>query len=257
MWKLLFESVQGLSHLRTDQPCQDSCSARELSLGAETVLVLACSDGAGSAELSHVGSRLACDSIVELITSEIQQRERLPEITSNLIQDWLHRLHDQLDEEAKQRDAPLRQLACTLLAAIVGETSAAFLQIGDGAIVVADEGSYKHVFWPQSGEYANTTNFVTDLAFEDSLLFDFHAARIDEIALLTDGLQMLALSFSEKRAHEPFFRPMFQSLRDVASAEELSAPLRDFLGSPQINDRTDDDKTLILATRVQCNDSSL
>jgi hypothetical protein len=231
--------------------------ASELSLGEETVLVLACADGAGSAEWSHVGSRLACDFLFTLVENDIKTLDKLPEITYETALDWVRRLHDRFEEEAAALQIPPRQLATTILAAIVGESQAAFFQIGDGAIVVQDEGSYRHVFWPQSGEYANSTNFLTDSSFPQSLVFELRPNRIDEIALLTDGLQMLALSFGEKRAHEPFFAPMFQALRAASDANELDAPLRAFLESPRINERTDDDKTLVLATRIHSHDAAI
>ena len=39
-------------------------------------------------------------------------------------------------------------------------------EFGDGAIVALLEEAYQVIFWPQSGEYVNTTNFVTDQEFE-------------------------------------------------------------------------------------------
>jgi hypothetical protein len=72
---------------------------------------------------------------------------------------------------------------------------------------------------------------------------------VDEVSLLTDGLQMLALCLGDKRVHSPFFLPMFRALRATDSTSALQKPFRDFLSSPRVNDRTDDDKTLILATR--------
>jgi hypothetical protein len=146
----------------------------------------------------------------------------------------------------------LRELACTLLLAVVGERAAAFSQIGDGAIVISVNQEYETVFWPQSGEYINTTNFVTDDRWEDHLEFSVRHEAIDEVALFTDGLQALVLSYAEKRAHCPFFAPLFRTLRDAPSPDELAAPLRRFLDSPRVNDRTDDDKSLIVAARPAC-----
>jgi hypothetical protein len=60
---------------------------------------------------------------------------------------------------------------------------------------------------------------------------------------------MLALSYASKSAHQPFFARMFAALRKVGDREDLVVPLRQFLDSPAVNDRTDDDKTLVLATR--------
>ncbi|CAM2143379.1 Protein phosphatase 2C domain-containing protein [Pararobbsia alpina] len=106
------------------------------------------------------------------------------------------------------------------------------------------------IFWPESGEYANTTYFVTD----PDAIAHLHAAMIeapDEVSLLTDGLQRLALVFATREAHSPFFEPMFAALRgvDPSRCVQLNSELARFLSSPAINARTDDDKTLVVATR--------
>ena len=64
MWKLLFESAQGVGHSRFGEPCQDHAIGTCVSIAGETVLVAACSDGAGSAVMSEVGSRVAVDEFV-------------------------------------------------------------------------------------------------------------------------------------------------------------------------------------------------
>ncbi len=249
MWKTLYQSVQGTSHGRTGQPCQDSSTARELSLKNETVLILACSDGAGSAEHSEIGSRLACDRIVEVISGELQTQDALPTILAEQALGWTRQVHQALAAEADSREIPIRQLACTLLFAVVGQSGAAFGQIGDGAIVVWQDERYQNIFWPQSGEYVNTTYFVSDARFESCFEFAWCSGSIDELALFTDGLQMLGLNFQEKQAHGPFFAPMFETLRKQQPAD-LAVPMRTFLESPELAERTDDDKTLVLATRV-------
>ena len=117
-------------------------------------------------------------------------------------------------------------------------------------MVVWRDARYQNVFWPQSGEYVNTTNFITDPRFESFLEFTWRDAPEDEVALFTDGLQMLGLNFRDKQAHGPFFAPMFQSLQKQDKPEDLIGPLRAFLESPELAERTDDDKTLVLATRI-------
>jgi len=250
MWKTLYQSVQGTSHQRGGQPCQDSCTAREVSLAGETVLVLACSDGAGSAELSAIGSRLACDTIAECVAGELRQCDALPKITAEQATGWFRQVHEAIAAAADARQVEPRQLACTLLFAVLGRSGAAFGQVGDGAIVVWQDAMYQNVFWPQSGEYVNTTNFITDPRFASFLDFTWRDAPVDEVAMFTDGLQMLGLDFRDKRAHGPFFGPMFERLRHEARPDELMGPLRAFLESPELAARTDDDKTLVLATRV-------
>jgi hypothetical protein len=144
----------------------------------------------------------------------------------------------------------LRDLACTLLTTIVGEERAFFAQIGDGAIVYPQGEALTYAFWPQAGEYASTTFFLTGQDFEERLEFRTHQGRVDELAVITDGLQPLALHYASRTVHGPFFEPMFHSLRQSPEVDNLEGPLRQFLKSQPVIDKTDDDKTLVLATRI-------
>jgi hypothetical protein len=141
------------------------------------------------------------------------------------------------------------------LGLLIGESSAACLQVGDGVMVLADseERTYNHVFWPDRGEYANMTHFVTQDDAIEHLQFESIGRRIVEAALLTDGLQTVALNYQEQTAYEPFFKGLFAPLR-AATAEGNSPTLADslaaFLSSPRVNEKTDDDKTLVLASRA-------
>ena len=51
---------------------------------------------------------------------------------------WHRRVRERLSAEAERRSARLREFACTLLTAVVGERFAAFSQIGDGAIILEE-----------------------------------------------------------------------------------------------------------------------
>jgi hypothetical protein len=69
---------------------------------------------------------------------------------------------------------------------------------------------------------------------------------------MTDGLQPLALHYASQSVHEPFFHGMFQPLHGSPGSAEvpaLSASLEEFLSSERVRMRTDDDVSLILATR--------
>jgi len=150
---------------------------------------------------------------------------------------------------AREAGVELRELSCTLLVALVDERSGVFFQVGDGAIVYRAADGYRPALWPQQGEYANCTWFVTDDAVAERVAA-VRVAGVHELALLTDGLQGLALVFETRGAHGPFFAPMFAMLRAERRPEELTEPLREFLDSPAVNSRTGDDKTLVLATRL-------
>ena len=97
------------------------------------------------------------------------------------------------------------------------------------------------------------TYFVTEEDALDHLHVCVTTARIDEIAMFSDGIQRLALLFEQRTAHHPFFESMFKVLRssNVADCGKLDQQLAGFLNSQAINKRTDDDKTLVMATRAR------
>ena len=55
-----------------------------------------------------------------------------------------------------------------MLGFVSGDRYSTYFQIGDGGIVVSNEENYDTVFWPEQGEYANTTFFISDDAFSRS-----------------------------------------------------------------------------------------
>lgn len=250
MWKVLAKSVQGSSHKRVDSVCQDACQVADYLKEESAILVLTASDGAGSAEHSDVGSQLACQVVHRIVNERLQQSPELFAVSRDDAIGWYEQVRSELQQEADARAVPVRQLACTLLIAVVTDSGAAFCQVGDGAIVIRDQEGLRPVFWPQSGEYANTTNFVTSCRLEQDLMFEWHEGAIEELSLFTDGLQSLALNYATKQAHQPFFTPLLETLRKHPNPEELLGPMQAFLESKNVTDRTDDDLTLILATRI-------
>ena len=126
-----------------------------------------------------------------------------------------------------------------------------------GAIVVdavpPSEG-YDCVFWPAHEEYENVTFFAAEPNAAEHLQWALVDRRVEELALFSDGLQRLALDYAGQRPHAPFFRSMLSPLlaggAGGADGDGLSRSLAAFLDSPRVNDRTDDDKTLMLAIRA-------
>jgi hypothetical protein len=239
MWKIVFGSVQGTSHVQSGKPCQDYSAGTVVG----TTVVAACADGAGSAELSQLGSKAAVERFLEAATP----LEAAP--TREQLESWVAAARARVLEEAAANETTPRQLACTFLVAIVGETWAAFAQIGDGVIVFDGPEGYELAFWPDNGEYANTTRFLTEDDYREHLRIEIVERQVTELAVLTDGLQMLALDFTQARVHARFFAPLLNTVRNGPDTEVLRAALLEFMDSKRVNDRTDDDKTLILATR--------
>ncbi len=253
-WRHVRASVAGVAHLAVGAGCQDACAAQLLS-GPESspVLVLAAADGAGSAALSGAGAELACQTLLAECAAWLADAPA-EDWTPAAAEKMLQQVRTALGRLAADTGQPIREFACTLLGAVVAADRALFLQIGDGAIVIgAPNQGYRPVFWPQTGEYANETYFVTDIAAATHLECAILSEPVAELSLLTDGLQRLALHYQTRQAHEPFFRPLFQRLRahpEPGCPAILATALERLLAGPAINQRTHDDKTLILATRL-------
>lgn len=261
-WRALGACVAGTSHAGTGQPCADACEVRVLKTATGgSLLVAAAADGAGNSERAPEGARLACEGVLKLArawakgprkTKKRRPTRDLTQFDRKEVERWIESVRSRIEAAARAEQRDPHDFSCTLLVALVDEAWAVFFQIGDGAIVYRDEaGEYALAFWPQQGEYANWTWFVTDAAATVRVQSSL-AERVHEVALLTDGLQGLALRFASREAHGPFFAPLFERLRREPSTDldGLHGELALFLDSPAVNQRTDDDKTLVLATRL-------
>jgi Protein phosphatase 2C len=254
-WRSVAASVIGTSHEKTGGACQDANDCQiYASPAGEKILAAAVADGAGSAGCGAEGAAITCRALVGLMVEHLDSGRTVEQVTLDTVRSWIATIQSLLEEEARAVSRERRDFACTVLGLLVGESCAACLQVGDGAIVLADseEHAYGHVFWPDRGEYANTTHFVTEDDAIGHLQFESINRRVVEAALLTDGLQTIALNNQQRTAHEPFFKGLFAPLRtaEEGCSRELSESLAAFLSSPRVNDKTDDDKTLVLASRI-------
>ncbi|MEO5822813.1 MAG: PP2C family serine/threonine-protein phosphatase [Vicinamibacteraceae bacterium] len=249
MWRHLAASIQGAAHVRNGVPCQDSSVVTDLA--ADAGLLLACADGAGSATCADVGAATACRALVDAVGRFTDAGGRIDTLTQDVAATWLDDIRAAIQAQADAASLTPRDFACTLVAALVGDTSSAFLQIGDGAIVTASPTAAEVVFWPEQGEYANTTYFVTGADAHKRLRLDVRPTPVHDVALFTDGLQHIALRYETRAPHQPFFDPMFARLRADDAWPGLGGALASFLRSDAISTRTDDDCTLVLACRCE------
>ena len=250
MWRYMAASVQGTSHQRNNTPCQDYSTAIELS--DASLLLLVCSDGAGSGSRSELGSEVACRTLVDEVTKFACLGGRIENATRETALEWLEAIRTKLDTQARALGLTTRDLACTLIGALIASDSAAFFQVGDGAVVtLSGDNGYRTVFWPDQGEYANTTYFVTGPDAADRLRLEICSEPVSDVALFTDGLQHIALRYESKTPHGPFFAPMFARLRSEEHWHSLREPLIGFLRSEAVTKRTDDDCTLVLASQCE------
>ena len=254
-WRYATASALGTSHQKTATVCQDAhlCAALPHPPGGETLAVFI-ADGAGSARFADQGAQFACRHFGDRVAAFLREGYTVGAVTREVAADWLRTFQLELQLLADDAGVPLREFACTVLGSLFDDASAVYFQVGDGVIAILDPSTneYQWIFWPDRGEYANTTYFATEPNAFEQLQFESRPESPMEVAVLTDGLQALALDYKTQTAHTPFFRGLFPPLRRSAAGHDvtLSEQLLLFLNSPRINSRTDDDKTLVLATRI-------
>lgn len=213
-------------------------------------LIACVADGAGSAKFSDAGSAIASQAIVERAAAFLEAGGKLPQLEKQDVLRWCEDVRGRIGREAADRNCETRSLATTICAALIAPDFACYFQIGDGVMVARRHGIYGVVFWPQSGEYANSTNFLTSPQYENHLEFVATDTVCSDVALMTDGLERLALRFDTQTPHVPFFEPFFHAIRAAEDYTGLNAALESFLASAPVRERSDDDKTLVLASLV-------
>jgi hypothetical protein len=249
VWRHISQSVSGRHHRNEGAECQDSCLVRLLGDEPDVALVACVADGAGSCAFSAFGAQLACQSIIQCAESHFAANGGLAGLDAEAVLQWCDEARRSIGEHAEANNRQLRDYASTLCASVITPGGSIFFQIGDGAIVACKNQVIGVVFWPQSGEYINTTNFLTSPEYREQVQVCATADGFSEVALITDGLERLALQFHNFTPYPPFFQPLFGALRSAPDPTALSGDLRLFLQSDSIQNKNDDDKTLVLASR--------
>lgn len=252
-WRYAHASAVGTAHAAQNTPCQDRFLCRSIETNAGEILIAAVADGAGSASDGQVGAEIACQFFVEQTAEFLKSADA----SVKLLNDEFGRrliafVQEKIAAVALESGKPTREFASTFLGAVVGASGAAFYQIGDGALVYSisgETGSYRFGIEPAEAEYVNMTDFVTDAAAAERLRFNFVEEAVEDLVLFSDGIFAVAVDYQTAKPHEPFLMPMLAPLRTGENLGGLNEKLERFLASPKINEKTDDDKTIILASR--------
>lgn len=247
-WKVISASVSGLDHENSGTPCQD---ANYFKILRNKILVSAVADGAGTALMGDLGAKIAVESAVRNVRIKSSEISKLDdEKWKEILIGSFKSAQEAIEKEAKEKGMAVRDFATTLSLVIAYPGVVVAGQIGDGAIILADNEGLIALTKPQNGEYINETTFIVLPDALDTIQIEFWRGDFTNIAIISDGLQMIALKMPEHAPYDPFFMPLFHF---VTGAEEIEAQeqLTKFLRSERIRERTTDDLTLFLATLIQ------
>lgn len=260
-WRIAKASVIGTGHIKAEMPCQDSHYVRVVG----DTLIVAVSDGLGSAAHSEIGSALACEVATDYVA------QRLTQTTPNRWQQLIHTLGNQtpaepdyadilhtafvrarqtLEEEANRQATALREYACTLLMIIVTPQQWHSLHIGDGALVgIYADDSVQTLSLPDNGEFINVTVPLTSSEYLSHMRAQHKHEGLTGVAAVSDGVQPMCINFKTGAAYAGFFRPVIQWLRTHTQLSQLDDALSTMLDSDKLRQKSDDDMTLVIALR--------
>ncbi len=232
-------ALTGKKHLLENKPCQDFSKYAHNN----SIQVIALADGAGCSNYSQIGSKITTEMVCKLILEKFNYLIHLStsEISSSIVTE----IQVLLSSEADKQGLEVRDLSSTLLFAATDGDKLLYGHIGDGYIVrVVNNEPTEVLSYPDNGEYANQTYFITNPDAASLLkvnVVPMHRESI--IYLLSDGPS--AVLFQKK----PFeissvFQNIFKWISDNSTEKAYEAILENFKDS--ISVRTNDDCSLAL-----------
>jgi serine/threonine protein phosphatase PrpC len=226
LWLLTGASVIGPGHDLEGTPNQDAFLNRQLSGGFLSVVC----DGMGSKPNSHVGSRLACRAVYEVIRN-VEYGIDSQFLVNSVYSRWLTLL-----DGSPENDAVTTCLICW------GNSSGSvrYFQLGDGRIVAP-----KHFIENESANFSNeTTGFGISTSFSDWRTGEFVLNRGQCVAIMTDGIsEDLQLG-----CEGDLLAALTQSLKGRSSRRSKKVLVEELQDWPTPNHL--DDKTISVVVRL-------
>jgi len=279
-WTMVGTSVIGKGHISAKIPCQDYCKYESLGKGWGIAIV---SDGAGSAEFSHFGSKIIVEKGIirfkELIEKEgWLKNNELPDDAKwqQVTYSTLKAIRDDMEMFAKTKKISLKSLNATVIVLIHSPLGILATHVGDGRSGYKNKnGEWEALIKPHKGEEANQTIFLPS-DFWDISQFQISGVSVPEniiireqvlaFTLMSDGCENTAWQYYQKneetgkfydpnKPHPPFFEPLCETLQsfhnDKVDLKERKEKWNKFLtdGTKSFENETDD-KTMILGVLI-------
>lgn len=265
-WRIARASVIGTGHIRADMPCQDSNYVMQVG----DSVIIAVSDGLGSAKYSDVASQFVCRTVVDHLSHVVVAQHATHTVQPTLLQklfggtdapapiiqqamiDATVATRDALVNLAQTNGHELREYGCTLMVAILAPNDWHVLHIGDGAVVGLESATVvKTLSTPDNGEYINVTVPLTSSEYRSHLRYAQGSDALYGMALLSDGVQPMCINYKTGVAYPGFFTPLIQWLAAIPETELSHAHpnLSKLLDSDKLRQKSDDDMTLVLVLR--------
>lgn len=238
-------------------------------------------DGAGSAPLSSLGSKIACEtagniiaealadldkkqSVVDAIdeysknNTNAEAKKKLKTQVYKIIVTAAYEAHKAIAMEAKSKGEELKLYHTTLLITICRKINQGYFvggfQIGDGISAILKKGEpVKLLGWPDSGEYAGQTNFITDARIfktAEALMERIYVEYIqdfDAIYSMTDGISDPLFGDEKNLKLTEKWNEFNNNVTEALNLENGVSPDKNLLKWMEFyEEREHDDRTLVI-----------
>lgn len=244
------QSVIGTGHIKSNLPCQDTF---EMDLTSSNVSILAVADGLGSVTRSKDGAEMAVAAAMGYLTANIAYIPTTKLGWEELLKDTFKVANKVIADISTEEGQIPHDFATTLMLVVMTSAWVAVAHLGDGAIVFQDsKGELSCLSLPEQNEFANevvpitNSNWLTHLRFS---VISVNDQSVCAVAVITDGLQNLAINSVTRTPYLPFFTPFFSVIEQSFDRIQVENDLNAFLKSDRVCKRTDDDKTLVVMAR--------
>lgn len=256
-WQAVAQAVMGHRHSVTEQPCQDAASAQTRL----RPVVVNC-DGAGSAKLSHFGSKALSQQLqrlfmtlepllAEWLDTKDVDTEQISERLASIIARHSKGIIKDIATHWQQPETAFRS---TLLVAIMGKYHHFWLQIGDGYLLRRCEHDETHAWqvmvMPEKGEFANHTCFVDPALTMAHVQYGMASAtEISGLAAMSDGAAERLMNLQHHTS-----APLVERFASLLSQQSSHRVLFEFLSDPSVWGKTSgDDKSISMVVAPKSN----
>ncbi len=233
---------RGERHAALDQPCCDALLLPRQSHGLSGFVLC---DGAGGsaavARSAHASARAGWQALLRLR----RELRHAPEPRQ------LRQFHARL----LQRRGPVPLLDHTLLACFWDRRQLIVLQVGDSTLLVRQGGQWLCPLPPAKGDYANQTTFLRrHTPLQNIQFWQVPSAEVEAVLAFSDGLESAFLGPAGAGSDQPQANAALADLvinahRRRHGARSYPAWLARSLADPALAQLSDDDRTLVIASR--------
>lgn len=224
--------------MRRGVTCEDRFASKVCDDG--TVL-LAVSDGLGSAKHAATGAEAAASAAVRAGSAVVRAAPDFPPAT--LARHMLACARAHVVTLADAMGAAPGELACTLIAIVARPGEAAAAHIGDGAAIVEGDAGFEVLSGPPVREYINEVEPLTARDWARHVRVSVHDGALRSVSAFTDGCQHAALT-ARGEVGDRFIPAIVEHVRATGAGDDA---LHAVLSGSKINEHCDDDKTLVVA----------